>query len=150
MSTVSGAFRLLSLFLPIPPELPDRPILFVVCRGRNSKIALFVGIALAAYIYSLDGTTTWQYQFYATSDFALHSLLGAIGTAQAIVLAVTKPFAAKFADVFGRAEAFCLAVFFYCLGYICIAACKDIHTYAAGAIIYYVSPLYRPPRRCRP
>ncbi|GJN94076.1 hypothetical protein Rhopal_007140-T1 [Rhodotorula paludigena] len=106
--------------------------------GRNSKIALFVGIGLAAYIYSLDGTTTWQYQFYATSDFALHSLLGAIGTAQAIVLAVTKPFAAKFADVFGRAEAFCLAVFFYCLGYICIAACKDIHTYAAGAIIYYI------------
>ncbi|GAA6052826.1 hypothetical protein JCM3770_006271 [Rhodotorula araucariae] len=106
--------------------------------GRNSKIALFVGIALAAYIYSLEGTTTWQYAAYATSSFSLHSLLGAIATAQAIVLAVTKPFAAKFADVSGRAEALSLSVFFYCLGFIIIAACTNVHTYAAGAIIYYV------------
>ncbi|GAA5884753.1 hypothetical protein JCM3774_005805 [Rhodotorula dairenensis] len=106
--------------------------------GRNSKIALAVGIALASYIYSLDGTTTYQYQAYATSSFAQHSLLGAIATAQAIVLAVTKPFAAKFADVLGRAEAFMLAVFFYVLGYIIIASCSNISTYAAGAVIYYV------------
>ncbi|GAA5883462.1 hypothetical protein JCM16303_003809 [Sporobolomyces ruberrimus] len=105
--------------------------------GRNSKIALFVGVALASYIYSLEGTTTYQYLAYATSDFSAHSLLGAIGTAQAIILAVTKPFAAKFADVAGRAEAFCLSAFFYCLGFIIIAACKNIHTYAAGAVLYY-------------
>ncbi|BGP27916.1 hypothetical protein JCM10295v2_006903 [Rhodotorula toruloides] len=106
--------------------------------GRNSRIALFVGIALASYIYSLDGTTTYLYAAGATSSFNQHSLLGAIATAQAIVLAVTKPFSAKFADVFGRAEAFALAVCFYCLGYIIIAACSNVHTYAAGAIIYYV------------
>ncbi|GAA5902498.1 hypothetical protein JCM6882_002768 [Rhodosporidiobolus microsporus] len=106
--------------------------------GTKSKIALFVGIALASYIYSLDGTTSWQYQAYATSDFALHSLLGAIGTANAIIIAVTKPFSAKVSDVFGRAEAYALCVFFYCLGYIIIAACKDIHTYAAGSVIYSV------------
>ncbi|GAA5991512.1 hypothetical protein JCM5350_005191 [Sporobolomyces pararoseus] len=105
--------------------------------GRNSKIALFVGVALASYIYSLEGTTTYQYMAYATSSFSAHSLLGAIGTAQAIILAVTKPFAAKFADTMGRAEAFCLSAFFYCLGFIIIAACKDIHAYAAGALIYY-------------
>ncbi|GAA6013856.1 hypothetical protein JCM11491_000447 [Sporobolomyces phaffii] len=105
--------------------------------GRNSKIALFVGVALASYIYSLEGTTTYQYLAYATSSFSAHSLLGAISTAQAIILAVTKPFAAKFADVAGRAEAFCASAFFYCLGFIIIAACKDIHTYAAGAILYY-------------
>ncbi|GAA5993628.1 hypothetical protein JCM11641_001034 [Rhodosporidiobolus odoratus] len=106
--------------------------------GRNSKIALFLGIALASYIYSLDGTTTYQYQALATSSFSAHSLLGAIATAQAIILAVTKPFSAKVADVFGRAEAYTLCVVFYCLGYIIIAACKDIHTYAAGAVIYEV------------
>ncbi|BGP43753.1 hypothetical protein JCM10450v2_007944 [Rhodotorula kratochvilovae] len=104
-----------------------------------NRIALFIGIALAAYIYSLEGTTTWQYAAYATSSFSLHSLLGAIATAQAIVLAVTKLFAAKFSDVTGRAEALSLSVFFYCLGFIIIAACSNVHTYAAGAIIYYVS-----------
>lgn len=60
------------------------------------------------------------------------------GTAQAIILAVTKPFAAKFADVAGRAEAFVVSCLFYIVGFIIIAACKNIHTYAAGAIIYYV------------
>jgi len=112
------------------------------------------------HFQSLEGTTTYQYLAYATSSFSAHSLLGAIGsfpnlfaailsrisltlfvtstaTAQAIILAVTKPFAAKFADVAGRAEAFCASAFFYCLGFIIIAACKDIHTYAAGAIVYY-------------
>ncbi|GAA5923841.1 hypothetical protein JCM1841_005410 [Sporobolomyces salmonicolor] len=106
--------------------------------GRNSKIALFLGIALASYIYSLDGTTTYQYQAYAVSSFSSHSLLGAIATAQAIILAVTKPFSAKVSDSWGRAEAYSLCVLFYCLGYIIIAACKDVHTYAAGAVIYEV------------
>ncbi|GAA6059139.1 hypothetical protein JCM10212_003886 [Sporobolomyces blumeae] len=106
--------------------------------GRNSKIALFVGIALASYIYSLEGTTTYQYANYATSSFSAHSLIGAIATAQAIILAVTKPFTAKIADVAGRAEAFSMACFFYCLGFIIIAACKNVHTYAAGAVLYYV------------
>ncbi|GAA5886423.1 hypothetical protein JCM5296_001901 [Sporobolomyces johnsonii] len=106
--------------------------------GRNSKIALFLGIALASYIYSLDGTTTYQYQAYAVSSFSSHSLLGAISTAQAIILAVTKPFSAKVSDSWGRAEAYSLCVLFYCLGYIIIAACKDVHTYAAGAVIYEV------------
>ncbi|GAA6042902.1 hypothetical protein JCM8097_002761 [Rhodosporidiobolus ruineniae] len=106
--------------------------------GRNSKIAFFVGVALASYIYSLDGTTTWQYQAKATSSFSQHSLLGAIATAQAIVLAVTKPFSAKVSDVFGRAEAYSVCVFFYCLGYIIVASCKNVQTFAAGAVIYEV------------
>lgn len=96
--------------------------------------------SLPAHPQSLDGTTTYQYQAYATSSFAQHSLLGAIATAQAIVLAVTKPFAAKFADVLGRAEAFALSVFFYVLGYIIIASCSNISTYAAG----YVPRPYTP------
>lgn len=50
------------------------------------------------------------------------------------MLAVTKPFAAKFADVLGRAEAFSLSVAFYVLGYIIIASCKNISAYAAGYV----------------
>ncbi|GAA5894643.1 hypothetical protein JCM8208_006035 [Rhodotorula glutinis] len=106
--------------------------------GRNSKIALAIGIALASYIYSLEGSTTWQYAAYASSSFSQHSLLGAIATAQAIILAVTKPFSAKFADVFGRAEALTMSVSFYCVGFIIIAACNNVHAYAAGSVVYYV------------
>ncbi|KAM0755497.1 drug:h+ antiporter [Meredithblackwellia eburnea MCA 4105] len=106
--------------------------------GPKSKIALWIGVALASYIYSLDGTTTYQYQALATSSFAAHSLLGAIGVAQAIVLATMKPVAAKLSDVFGRAEAYLFAVVFYVLGYIVIASSKTVNTYAGGAILYEV------------
>ena len=163
-----GAWTLLRLLPPLPPPpLPPpfpSPSSFSVlllrllvassksrltlleCRGRNSKIALAIGIALASYIYSLEGSTTWQYAAYASSSFSQHSLLGAIATAQAIILAVTKPFSAKFADVFGRAEALTMSVSFYCVGFIIIAACNNVHAYAAGSVVYYVRPLLSPVR----
>ncbi|KAE9398857.1 drug:h+ antiporter [Gymnopus androsaceus JB14] len=106
--------------------------------GPRSKIAFWVGVALISYVYSLDGETTYTYQAYATSSFNQHSLLGAVSTAQAIILACMKPVAAKIADTFGRAEAFTFLVFFYCLGYILLASCSNISTYAAGGILYYV------------
>ncbi|KAL8278568.1 hypothetical protein RQP46_009060 [Phenoliferia psychrophenolica] len=90
------------------------------------------------YVYSLDGTTTYQYQAYATSSFDAHSTLGAIVTAQAIVLALCKPVAAKLSDVVGRAETYSLAALFYVLGYILLASCSTIGTYSGGAILYEV------------
>lgn len=56
-----------------------------VCAPRATSVAPF-RIVLIAYIYSLDGTTTYQYNAGAVSSYGAHSLIGAIGTAQAIVL----------------------------------------------------------------
>ncbi|KAJ3008676.1 hypothetical protein HKX48_008399 [Thoreauomyces humboldtii] len=106
--------------------------------GPTSMICFYIGVAMICYTYSLDGVTTYLYQAYATSSFSEHSDLGAIVTAQAIVLAVSKPVAAKISDVFGRAEAFTVAIVLYVFGYILLAACKIFETYAAGAIIYYI------------
>lgn len=64
----------------------------------------FNRIALVAYVYSLDGSTSYLYLAFATSSFSDHSLLSSIGVAQAIILAVAKPPSAKIADVFGRAQ----------------------------------------------
>lgn len=104
--------------------------------GPRSKIFLYLGIALVAYVYSLDGTTTYLYQAQATSAFDQHSTLAAIGVATAIILAVVKPIAAKLSDVLGRAEAYLMAVIFYTVGYIVVASCKKISTYAGGILIY--------------
>merc|ERR1712225_10971 len=73
--------------------------------GKWSTGALFIGVGIMAYMYSLDGVTTWVYTSYATSSFLQHSLLGAVGTVSAIVIAVGKPVSAKISDVIGRAEA---------------------------------------------
>lgn len=42
-------------------------------------------LGLASYIYSLDGTTTYFYLPYATSEFDKHSLISTIQVAQAVV-----------------------------------------------------------------
>ncbi|ORX34245.1 major facilitator superfamily domain-containing protein [Kockovaella imperatae] len=93
-------------------------------------------IGLAAYIYSLDSMTTYQYLYYATSTVLKHSLSGTISTAQAIVIAVGKPFMAKLADVIGRAEAFVVVTFLYVIGYIIIVSASTIEIIALGEIVY--------------
>ncbi|KAI5476706.1 MFS transporter, drug:H+ antiporter [Pseudohyphozyma bogoriensis] len=105
--------------------------------GPKSKWCLWIGVALASYVYSLEGETTYLYLAQATSFFGEHSLLAAVTTVQAITLAVCKPVAAKITDVFGRAEAFAVTIALYVIGYIVIASCQNVNDYAGGAIIQY-------------
>jgi len=103
--------------------------------GKTSTAILFFGVALMAYVYSLDGTTTWFYQMNTTNAFDEHSLIGSVATVSAIVIAVGKPIAAKFADVLGRTEAWTIAIVLYTVGYIVLAACTNVGSYAAGWLI---------------
>lgn len=48
---------------------------------------------------------------------------------------VGKPIAAKFSDVLGRTEAWIIAIAFYTIGYIILAASGGIDAYAAGTIV---------------
>ncbi|KAG8996658.1 hypothetical protein FRB94_008155 [Tulasnella sp. JGI-2019a] len=80
--------------------------------SEYSKWMLYLGIGLASYIYSFDGSTTWFYLSYAQSSFGKHSLISTIQTAQGIIIAAGKPPMAKIADVFGRAESYMVVTFF--------------------------------------
>ncbi|KAH8083649.1 major facilitator superfamily domain-containing protein [Filobasidium floriforme] len=103
---------------------------------KKSRWVLFIALGLASYIYSLDGTTAWQYAFYATSSVFGNMYSGAIDTAGAIIIAVGKPLMAKLSDVFGRAEAYCIVIAFYVIGYICKASAQGVGALAGGTIIY--------------
>ncbi|KAK8865789.1 hypothetical protein IAR55_000936 [Kwoniella newhampshirensis] len=104
--------------------------------GPKSQWFLFIGIALSSYIYSLDGTTTYQYLSYATSSVLHHSVAGTISTANAIIIAVGKPLMAKLADVIGRGETFIVVTILYVVGYIVIATANDVGQIAGGQVIY--------------
>ncbi|KAJ7444936.1 drug:h+ antiporter [Mycena latifolia] len=106
--------------------------------GKRAEWALFISLGLAAYIYSLDGTTTYTYLSYATSEFGGHSLIGPIQVAQGIIVAVGKPVIAKVADVGSRGTAYCGVLIFYVLGYSVIATAHNIQTVAAGIILYAI------------
>ncbi|KAJ7271946.1 drug:h+ antiporter [Mycena haematopus] len=103
--------------------------------GR-ARWALFISLGLAAYIYSLDSTTTYTYLTYATSEFGGHNLLGPIQVAQGIIIAVGKPVIAKIADVGSRGTAYCGVLIFYMIGYTVIATAQSIQAVAAGVVLY--------------
>jgi len=63
--------------------LSGTPSNFYFCPGLMSHTSYSLG--LAAYIYSLDGTTTWNYLAFATSSFGDHSLISTIQVAQSII-----------------------------------------------------------------
>ncbi|KAG6816467.1 hypothetical protein H0H87_005827 [Tephrocybe sp. NHM501043] len=106
--------------------------------GKYSKWALFISLGLAAYIYSLDGSTTYTYLSYAASEFGDHTLISTIQVAQSMIIAVGKPVIAKVADVTSRGAAYTVVLIFYVIGYIVIASAKNIQTVAGGIILYAI------------
>ncbi|EKM58957.1 uncharacterized protein PHACADRAFT_25102 [Phanerochaete carnosa HHB-10118-sp] len=106
--------------------------------GKYSKWFLFIGLALASYIYSLDGSTTYTYLAYAASTFEEHSLISTIQVAQSIIIACGKPVMAKLADTTSRGTAYIAVLLFYVLGYIVIASAHSVGAIAVGIILYAV------------
>ncbi|KAF8920270.1 hypothetical protein CPB85DRAFT_1429077 [Mucidula mucida] len=107
--------------------------------GKYSKWFLFLGLGLAAYIYSLDSQTTWAYLAWAASELQDHSLISTIQVAQSIIIACGKPAIAKLADVQSRGVAYIVVLVFYVVvSYIVIASAHNIQTVAGGIILYAV------------
>ncbi|KAJ7143184.1 drug:h+ antiporter [Mycena crocata] len=104
--------------------------------GPKSKIALWISVALASYMYILDNGTNWAWGSYATIQFGHYQQFAAIQCATAILLAIGKPLFAKLTDAAGRAEAIAVALFFYVLGYIINATTPNMAGLGAGSCIW--------------
>ncbi|KAJ7475679.1 major facilitator superfamily domain-containing protein, partial [Mycena latifolia] len=101
--------------------------------SKGWKIWMLYGsLAILAFIYALSGSTTYTYESYAASSFESHPLIGTISVVVGIVSAVSPPFIAKIADLSSRPAALTMAVVFYCIGYIVVAASTTIGA-VAGA-----------------
>ncbi|PRQ77448.1 hypothetical protein AAT19DRAFT_8516 [Rhodotorula toruloides] len=107
-------------------------------RGTISIGVLYASMILMACGTALDSSTTYTYYAIATSSYSAHSLIGAIDVACAIIASVSRPFLAKIADHVSRPHAYLFALTFYVLGYILIAASKNVDTLAVGKVIYQV------------
>ncbi|WEW57797.1 hypothetical protein PRK78_003264 [Emydomyces testavorans] len=103
---------------------------------QKSLIIAYLGIFFMAFCTSLEGQTVMSLSPYATSSFSKHSLISTVLVVQNVINAVIKPPVAKIADVFGRFEAFCISILFYVLGYVQMAASKNVQTYASAQIFY--------------
>ncbi|KAI5781255.1 major facilitator superfamily domain-containing protein [Geopyxis carbonaria] len=94
----------------------------------------YFGIICIAFSTSLGEQVGGQLTPFATSSFGHHSLLSTVSVIAGVLNAVFQPPMAKFADVFGRTEAFTLATCLYTLGYTLQARAGTIGAYAAAKI----------------
>ncbi|WVQ89262.1 hypothetical protein IAS59_003015 [Cryptococcus gattii] len=107
--------------------------------GNGWKLWILWGsIALISITYCLSQMTTYYYTAFATSAFGEHTVLGTISVITGIMAGVAKPFLAKLADLFSRPWALALSVFFYTIGYIVVAASKNVGDVAGGEVIYTI------------
>ncbi|KAL7420081.1 hypothetical protein Q5752_005046 [Cryptotrichosporon argae] len=105
--------------------------------GNGWKLWLLWGsIMLISIVYSLSAMTTYTYLAFATSSFGEHTILGTITVITSIIAGVAQPFVAKCADIFSRPMAIAVSVALYALGYLLVAASKNVTTVAAGEVIY--------------
>ncbi|CDR88145.1 related to Siderophore iron transporter 3 [Sporisorium scitamineum] len=105
---------------------------------RSSPVVWMVYFSLAAVSisFSLDQSTTAAYQLYATKTLGDHAkLFGVIGTVEAIINAVSKPFLAKICDIFSRQTAYLLVAVFYTIGFVVAASAVTPGAFAVGRII---------------
>lgn len=103
--------------------------------SRHLAIA-YAGLLLLAFTTSMEGQVTAPLAAFAVSSFQHHSLLSTVYVVQGVVNAVIKPPMAKMADVFGRLEAFALAVFFCVAGYAQMASSHSVRMFSAAQILY--------------
>ena len=71
---------------------------------------------------------------YVVSAFRLHSLTAAVGIMSSVIGGLTKIPLAKLLDIWGRPQGLLLSLFVWVVGYIMMAGCKNVETYAAAQV----------------
>ncbi|KAL2016542.1 hypothetical protein VTK56DRAFT_3399 [Thermocarpiscus australiensis] len=99
-------------------------------------VIAYMSVFLMAFTLSLEQQVTYSLAAFAVSCFNNHSLLSTVYVVQGVVNAVIKPPMAKIADVFGRLEAFVISILLCVVGYIQMAASRNVQTYASAQIFY--------------
>ncbi|KAG6026327.1 hypothetical protein E4U40_002190 [Claviceps sp. LM458 group G5] len=106
-----------------------------------TKTALVAAYAMIWVIYfadSLQQATTGNLTPYVTSAFKQHSLTPTVSITSNIVGGVFKLTLAKVLDVFGRPQGYLLSIILTTLGLVMMAVCRNVETYAAAQVFYWV------------
>lgn len=75
---------------------------------------------------------------FVTSAFQRHSLTAAVSIMSSIIGGLSKLPLAKILDTWGRPQGLALTLFLWVIGFIMMAACRNVETYAAAQVFYSV------------
>ncbi|KAI1293166.1 MFS general substrate transporter [Xylaria venustula] len=106
--------------------------------SKKTLIAMFILLYLVSFIDSLAQSVGDSLTPYVTSSFGEHGLLTTANLIARIIGGVISLTIAKVIDIWGRCEGFIVMVIITIIGEILKAVSKNIESFAAGTILYWV------------
>ncbi|KAH6840379.1 major facilitator superfamily domain-containing protein [Alternaria alternata] len=97
-------------------------------------IGAYVIIWWIYFVTALQEVVVRAMNPYVTSAFRLHSLTAATGIMSSIIGGLSKIPLAKLLDMWGRPQGLLLSLFVWMVGYIMMASCQNVETYAAAQV----------------
>lgn len=91
-------------------------------------------IWLIYFVTSTEEVVVRVFNPYVTSAFQLHSLTAATNIMASIIGGLSKLPLAKLLDTWGRPQGLALALFLWIIGFIMMAVCRNVQTYAAAQV----------------
>ncbi|KAH6673434.1 putative siderophore iron transporter mirB [Halenospora varia] len=105
---------------------------------KRDLIIAYILIWVIYFVDAMQQTTTGSLTPYVTSSFALHSLTAATSIMSSLIGGIFKLPLAKILDIWGRPQGFAFMLFLLEVGLIMMAGCKNVETYAAAQVFYWV------------
>ncbi|KAL2408009.1 MFS siderochrome iron transporter 1 [Exophiala dermatitidis] len=99
-------------------------------------IAAHFFIWLIYWVISLQEIVVRAMTPYVTSNFSRHSLTAATGIMSSIIGGLARIPTATILDTWGRPQGIALMTIIWALGFVMMAACKNVETYAAAQVFY--------------
>ncbi|KAN0110811.1 siderophore iron transporter mirB [Hyaloscypha variabilis] len=106
--------------------------------SRTHLVIAYIMIWCIYFLNSIEQSSTGALTPYVTSAFQLHSLTAATSIMSSIIGGLVQLPLAKVLDIWGRPQGYALMVFFLTMGLVMMAACKNVETYAAAQVFYWV------------
>jgi MFS family permease len=106
--------------------------------SRKHLITVYALVWLVYFLDSLQQNVTGSFTPWVTSSFGQHSLTPVVGVLSSLVGGLWKLTLAKILDVFGRPQGYATSVFVLTLGLAMMAMCRDVQTYAAAQVLYWI------------
>ncbi|KAH8601839.1 major facilitator superfamily domain-containing protein [Bisporella sp. PMI_857] len=101
---------------------------------KSHLIAAYVMIWFIYFIASMEEVVLRALNPYVTSAFSRHSLTAATTIMSSIIGGLSKIPLAKILDTWGRPQGLALTLFIWVIGYIMMAGCDGVETYAAAQV----------------
>ncbi|EKG15937.1 Fungal trichothecene efflux pump [Macrophomina phaseolina MS6] len=101
-------------------------------------VLAYLFIWLFYVVTSIQEVAISTYTPYVTSAFSMHSLTAATSIVSTLVAGLVKLPLSKILDTWGRPQGLGLMLFVWIVGFIMMAACNSVTTYAAAEVFYSV------------